>query len=83
MTPMGCHDCGVDVSLNGEYWYMVWNSVWTATGLEPNGGKLCVACIEQRLGRQLHAGDFNLAPINDVAALQSVLLRSRVGSMPA
>lgn len=83
VEPLVCRDCGVDVGLNGEYWYMVWDGVWAATSLGPNDGRLCVACIEERLGRQLHAGDFNDAPINDMAAWQSERLRSRITKVPA
>ncbi len=33
----------------------------------PARGYLCVGCLEARLGRQLHRGDFADAPLNDLS----------------
>jgi hypothetical protein len=33
--------------------YTVHDAVWTAAGMEPFGGCLCIGCLEQRLGRKL------------------------------
>ena len=53
-----CRDCGIDTNEIGEY-YMVRDKVWgAAAGIPPNGGMLCVACLERRLGRQLTRDDF-------------------------
>lgn len=66
-----CVDCGVDTNptdgleLRSEF-YMVHDEVWAAAGMEPNGGCLCVGCLEKRLGRKLWAGDFRDVPINDL-----------------
>jgi hypothetical protein len=38
--------------------YCVRPTVWKKTGIEPMGGCLCVACIEQRIGRRLKPKDF-------------------------
>lgn len=38
--------------------YIVKNKVWQAAGTAPFGGCLCIACLEQRLGRTLTPGDF-------------------------
>jgi hypothetical protein len=39
---------------------------------------LCLGCLEARLGRQLHSGDFTPAPIND-ATNPRILARMRIG----
>jgi uncharacterized protein DUF2695 len=55
--PLGffdCLDCGADFDER----YMVKDAVWAAGGLEPDGGKLCIGCLERRLGRQLNRDDF-------------------------
>jgi hypothetical protein len=38
--------------------YTVREKVWTAAGMEPEGGCLCVGCLEKRLGRALKPKDF-------------------------
>jgi hypothetical protein len=38
--------------------FMVRAAVWKAAGIEPNGGCLCIRCLEKRLGRQLRPKDF-------------------------
>jgi uncharacterized protein DUF2695 len=50
-----CVDCGADFD---EFDYIVKDAVWAAGGLEPDGGKLCIGCLERRLGRQLNRDDF-------------------------
>ena len=54
-TAFRCVDCCEDKV--GEY-YTVANDVWAASGLAPNGGMLCLACLERRIGRPLTASDF-------------------------
>jgi hypothetical protein len=56
-----CMDCGLNT--HGEY-YMVQMDVW-AQAVGERGGKLCVDCIEQRLGRRLEPADFLPCPAND------------------
>lgn len=43
---------------------MVTDQVWDSVA---NRGMLCIGCLEQRLGRMLHARDFTDAPINQIA----------------
>jgi hypothetical protein len=52
-----CVDCGKDTGNSGEY-YSVGDDVWAASGLAPNGGMLCLACLEKRIKRPLTADDF-------------------------
>lgn len=72
-----CTDCQQDTL--GEA-YMVTDSLWAASGLAPNGGKLCVGCLEQRIGRQLAPPDFKDVPLNTAAnRTRSERLKSRLG----
>ncbi len=63
-----CRDCRAETlsqepGVPTEY-YMVRDRVWwLARG--PARGFLCIGCLEVRLGRQLHRGDFEPIPIND------------------
>jgi hypothetical protein len=52
-TRSRCVDCGKEA----EY-YMVADELWAASGLDPNGGMLCLADLERRTGRELTIGDF-------------------------
>jgi len=65
-----CADCGTDTlslepGIPTEY-YMVHDEVWEAAE-GPQPGYLCIGCIETRLGRQLHRGDFARVPLNDLS----------------
>ena len=65
-----CHDCGtgtlsVEPGVPTEY-YVVHDHVWEAARA-PAVGYLCIGCLETRLGRQLHRGDFTTAPLNDLS----------------
>jgi hypothetical protein len=60
-----CHDCGADTLETGED-YILRDPVWAATGLEPDGGMLCVDCVETRLGRRLQPEDFSDVYINQI-----------------
>jgi len=65
-TAMPCVDCTVDTAIRGlDEYYMVHNTVWSAAGMAPRGGMLCIGCLETRLDRQLTAGDFTRVPVND------------------
>jgi hypothetical protein len=45
--------------VEGEWeWYMVREEVWSASGLGPDDGVLCVGCLEGRLHRRLTPADF-------------------------
>jgi len=56
-------DCAACTLCLGEY-YMVTDQVWDQVA---DHGMLCIGCLEQRLGRMLHARDFTDVPINQVA----------------
>jgi hypothetical protein len=71
-----CVDCGVDTSHAGEF-YMVHDAVWRAAG--DIAGKLCIGCIEARLGRQLKPADFTDAKCNRFEDGYSPRLESRLG----
>ena len=58
-----CFDCGSD-----DDWYMLRDEVWTATGMGKHG-HLCIACVEQRLGRLVTRADFTDASVNDLWAI--------------
>lgn len=60
-----CADCGYNTILSNHDYYMVhdknWNSVFPA-----EAGKLCVTCLEKRLGRKLVFEDFTDCPLNRI-----------------
>jgi hypothetical protein len=58
-TRFRCVDCGEDKP--GEY-YGVLEDVWAASGLGPNDGMLCLACLERRIGHLLTEADFAMMP---------------------
>lgn len=69
MSRTWCVDCGADTlpaewGGQGEY-YMVHDELWAKAGMAPNGGMLCIGCLERRIRRRLRPGDFIDAPIND------------------
>jgi hypothetical protein len=53
--PLHCVDCNRNILSER---YMVRDAVWAAAGMTPDGGCLCVECLERRLGRQLNHTDF-------------------------
>jgi hypothetical protein len=59
-----CTDCRWCTPLLGEY-YMVHDNVWKAAGMEPEGGCLCIGCLEERLNRMLTPDDFMDCKLND------------------
>jgi len=58
-----CKDCEVDTHYIQES-YMVHDSLWLSAGMTPNGGRLCVKCLEKRIGRKLNRRDLFLCPLN-------------------
>ena len=74
-NPSLCVDCRVHVHLAGEY-YMVRDDVWP---IDPDGGQLCVGCLEKRIGRRLVPGDFIDAPVNRPGSNTSARLADRLG----
>lgn len=76
-----CVDCSTDTSVRGisEY-YVVHHEIWAEGGLERQGGMLCVACLEARIGRVLIPDDFSSAPLNlDPEQPRSERLSKRMG----
>jgi hypothetical protein len=63
-----CLDCGINTDAIDEY-YMLQNEVWAQVnpGID---GKLCIGCVERRLGRTLTAADFTDGKINTSATLR-------------
>jgi hypothetical protein len=71
-----CHDCSHDFD---EY-FMVRHGIWAASGLRR--GLLCVGCLEKRIGRQLHSGDFDNYEVNIDNSARSLRLRTRMKTPP-
>ncbi len=68
-TETTCWDCGTE-TLSAEpgaptEYYMVHDHIWAAAHADPRAW-LWVGCLEARLDRQLHWGDFTAAGVNDV-----------------
>ncbi|MBT1511782.1 hypothetical protein KIP88_14820 [Bradyrhizobium sp. SRL28] len=55
-----CNDCGVDVLAIGD-WYMARPETWADLGLGWDDN-LCLACLEQRMGRPLRPGMADIGP---------------------
>lgn len=60
-----CGDCGTD-TIAGREFYMVTDALWERAQAAGAVDLLCIGCLEARLGRRLHAADFNEAPINRI-----------------
>jgi hypothetical protein len=75
-----CLDCGVNTSLNEEY-YMLTNEVWKEA-VPDLVGMLCINCVELRLGRQLWPEDFMDSPINYFHSRLSARILSRFCGIP-
>jgi hypothetical protein len=73
-----CLDCREDTKAIGED-YMVTNELWLSVVNDYDGGKLCVGCIEKRLGRELRTEDFTVVPLNNPRyGTKSERLKSRL-----
>lgn len=91
--PSPCQDCGVDTTpctgrrgcRHKGTWqhYMVTAELWASAGLPPDGGFLCVGCLEQRIGRALEAADFTDVPINGVDSWDTAALAAAKQRWPA
>lgn len=91
MTDKPCLDCGWNTWQHGQAEvYMVQDQIWRASGAptrlviipgEP-GYYLCIGCLEVRIGRQLFAGDFTDAPLNEVRTANSDRLNDRLVREP-
>jgi hypothetical protein len=49
---------------------MVRDELWAAAGMTPDGGCLCIECLEARLGRQLDRSDFTDASVNEMGGVR-------------
>jgi hypothetical protein len=57
---------------------MVHDHLWYAAGMKkPDGGFLCIGCLEGRLGRGLCCDDFTDAPLNDLTDAYNQILMER------
>jgi hypothetical protein len=77
-TRFHCIDCGKCTSSSGEY-YMIYDEIWAASGLEPDGGMLCLHCLERRIGRHLTIDDFTAVVPSRAAWERHVASRRRAG----
>ena len=75
-----CVDCPRDTCppRQPDEWYMIRDALWSAAGMTPDGGCLCIECLENRIGRQLTYTDFTNARVNDPNGSHSVRLRDRL-----
>jgi hypothetical protein len=73
-------DCGEEPP--GEY-YMVRDGLWAASGLAPNGGRLCLADLERRIGRPLEWWDFTHITPTLAAWKRHVTARRTQPTVPA
>jgi len=63
-----CLDCDIDIHVIGHY-CMLTAPVWAQTGLGPEGGLLCLDCIEARIGRPLRYTDFRKCDVKGPRAV--------------
>ena len=64
-----CADCDIDTMGDSSHeMYMVHGSVWRESGA-CECKLLCIGCLERRIGRLLHSGDFTRCPLNYENAL--------------
>jgi hypothetical protein len=69
-----CMDCGADTA--NEY-FIITHELWADAVGGP--GKICLACLERRLGRELTPEDFLPCPANDPTWRKTDTLRARLG----
>jgi hypothetical protein len=56
--------------------YIVRESIWLKSGMEPMAGCLCIGCLERRIGRRLKPKDFLRGhPLNDLPGTERLLKR--------
>lgn len=75
-----CIDCRKDTLANDEH-YQLSDHTWRRAN-PLIIGVLCLDCVERRLGRPLHAGDFTPAAINATHALRCPPLAQRLTRAP-
>jgi hypothetical protein len=58
--------------------YTVREAIWKACGMEPDGGCLCIGCLERRIGRALRPKDFRRNhPFNTMPGTERLLKRQK------
>lgn len=77
-----CIDCKLKVNEANEH-FMVRDAVWKAARRTPDGGQLCVSCLEARLVRPLVGKDFLNLRDQATRTNLSPRLRQRMGLPPA
>lgn len=69
-----CMDCRKDTW--NEY-HMLYMHVWKKANPQIKG-KLCVSCVEKRLGRKLISRDFTKAKVNTDKVKRTAMLQNRI-----
>lgn len=63
-----CLVCGDETTFRADKqdeWYMIRDALWLKAN--PNDdGKMCIGCVELKIGRRLRPKDFRPAPVNRV-----------------
>lgn len=70
-----CFDCSKNTFT--EY-YMVYDDIWQLSGLNKKEGKLCIICLENRIGRKLTKHDFPNLYVNKINKFKSDCLINRL-----
>lgn len=87
-----CHDCDEVLmvrggGLGGGYdndWFMLKDRIWREATRGTDVRCLCIACLEQRLGREVNAKDFKRSAKVNFVGNKSARLRTRMrGLKPA
>lgn len=71
-----CMDCKKDTW--NEY-YMLYSRVWKKANPKMKG-KLCISCVEARLGRKLTKKDFTILLVNTEKITRSARLKDRLAN---
>lgn len=58
---------------------MLYNKVWKKANPELKG-KLCIGCVENRLGRKLSKKDFTKRLVNSIKDVRSSRLKNRLSN---
>ena len=69
-----CIDCGKDT---WDEYYMLYSKVWKKVNPQMTG-KLCILCVEKRLGRKLNKNDFTKVEVNTDDSKRTTILKKRL-----
>ena len=69
-----CMDCGKDT---WDEYYMLYGKVWKKANPQISG-KLCILCVENRLGRKLNKKDFTKVDGNTDDSKRTPILKKRL-----